>query len=101
MDLSGYRRECSNDSSLARAKRLSKLEMHRVVGELAEAEQTFDLGNEVRQFLRKFRIQRGSLDKAQQFFTHQISQRVANSKMLLYALRGLALFNPSPMKFYS
>jgi hypothetical protein len=43
----------------------------------------------------------GGLDEVQQFLAHQIFQRVVKSKMLLYALRGFALFNPSPMKFYS
>jgi hypothetical protein len=43
----------------------------------------------------------GSLDEVQQLFAHQIFQRIAKPKLLLYAQRGFALFNPSTMKFYS
>jgi hypothetical protein len=40
------------------------------------------------------------LDEVQQFLAHQIFQRVAKSKALLYAQRSFALFNSSVMKFY-
>jgi hypothetical protein len=43
----------------------------------------------------------GGLDEVPQFLTHQIFQRIAKSKPLLYTLRSFALFNPSPMKFHS
>ena len=68
--------------------------MHRVVSDFVEAEHPFDFGNEIRQFLSKFRIPLGSLDKAQQFFANQIFELVGKPKILLYALCGLALFNP-------
>jgi hypothetical protein len=36
----------------------------------------------------------GGLNEAQQFLPHEIFQRIAKSKTLLYALCGCALFNP-------
>ena len=47
--------------------------MHRVVTEFVEAEHALEFGNEIPQFLSKFRISLGSLDKAQQFYLN--SQR--------------------------
>jgi hypothetical protein len=55
----------------------------------------------MRQFLRKLRMALGGLDEVQQFLAHQIFQRIAKSKPLLYTLRCFALFNPTPVKFYS
>jgi hypothetical protein len=49
---------------------------------------------------RKIGVVLGGLGEVQQLFAQQIFQRVAKSKPLLYALRGFALFNPSPMTFY-
>jgi len=44
----------------------------------------------------------GGLDEVQQLPIHQIFQRVAKSRPLLYAQRGFALLIPSPpMKGYS
>jgi hypothetical protein len=51
--------------------------------------------------LRKLTVVLGGLDEVQQLFAHQIFQRVAKSKPLLYKLRCFALFNQSPIKFYS
>jgi hypothetical protein len=75
--------------------------VHCVVADLSEAEHAFNFGYETGQLLRKLRMVLGDLDEVQQLLAHQIFQRVAKSKLLLYAQRSFALFNPSLMKFYS
>ena len=59
--------------------------MHGVVADFGEAEYAFNSGDEPWQFLRKLRMVLSSLDEVQQLFAHQIFQRVAKSKLLLYA----------------
>jgi hypothetical protein len=76
-------------------KRLGPLDVHSVVADFGEAEQAFNFGDKIRQFLCKLRVVHGGLDEVQQFLAHQIFQRVAKSKLLLYAQRGFASFNPS------
>jgi len=75
--------------------------MHGVVADFGETEHAFNSGDETWQFLRKLRMVPGGLHEVQQLFAHQIFQRIAKSKLLLYAQRGFTLFNPSAMKFYS
>lgn len=74
--------------------------MNGVVADFGEAEDTFNLGDEKRQFLSKLGVVPGVLNKVQQLFAYQIFQRVAKSETPLYALCGFTLGDPSPMKFY-
>jgi hypothetical protein len=67
--------------------------VHSVVANFREAEQAFNLGDKIRQFLCKLRVVPGGFDEVQQLLVHQIFLRVAKSRLLLYVQRGFALFN--------
>jgi hypothetical protein len=75
--------------------------VHRVVADLGQAEHAFNLGPRNMAVPPQIRVVPGGVNEVQKLFAHQIFQRVAKSEALLYALRGFALCNPSPMKFYS
>jgi hypothetical protein len=96
---SGNRTACICVCVQARTTKATHLKSR--AGRSLSTQHAFILGYEIRQFLRKLRVVLGGLDEVPQFLGHQIFQRVAKSKMLLYALRGFALFNPSAMKFHS
>jgi hypothetical protein len=60
--------------------------MHRVVTDFVEAEHAFYFGNEIWQFLSKFRISLGSLDKAQQFLLKLATQTADSQPSFLSQL---------------
>jgi len=66
-------------------KRFGPLNVHGIVADLGEAEQTFDFRYRIRQFLRKLGMALGGFDEVRQFLGNQTFQCVVKSKLVLYA----------------